>query len=32
VMPARPGGHGFKSYAGNGSVAEAFGFALDLLG
>jgi dienelactone hydrolase len=32
VMPARPGGHGFQSYASNGSVAEAFGFALDLLG
>ncbi|MBK9518158.1 MAG: hypothetical protein IPO09_12575 [Anaeromyxobacter sp.] len=32
VMPARPGGHGFGSYAANGSVAEAFGFALDLLG
>jgi hypothetical protein len=31
VMPARPGGHGFQSYAANGSVAEAFGVALDVL-
>jgi len=31
VMPARPGGHGFQSYAANGSVAEAFGLALDVL-
>ncbi len=31
VMPPRPGGHGFASYAANGSVAEAFGLALDLL-
>jgi len=32
VMPARPGGHGFGSYAANGSVAEAFGLALAALG
>lgn len=31
VMPARPGGHGFQSYAANGSVADAFGIALDVL-
>jgi len=31
VMPMRPGGHGFQSYAANGSVAEAFGIALALL-
>jgi hypothetical protein len=31
VMPARPGGHGFGWYAGNGSVAEAFGLALALV-
>lgn len=32
VMPPRPGGHGFGSYAANGSMAEAFGLALDVLG
>jgi hypothetical protein len=32
VMPARPGGHEFQAYARNGSVSEAFGLALDLLG
>lgn len=31
VMPARPGGHGFGSYAANGSVSDAFGLALALV-